>query len=255
MSLPPPSLGSFITSATASACRLPFASHSSRTSSRRNREGGRGAAAARRVRHASDRGDDGGDARGLTTTAADAWISPMPNSRRTRETLLPQPSLGISRGAPPSRLGGRRRRRRRRLCWRLRLVVTMPHVAPPPPLFLSALHRLLSAGASPPICLLHASPPVYLLFASWLSRRPCCCAASASQLCLDLFFAIWLSQLARPHLLCRRRLSSSSRLCLAMRRLRLSMRRHLTTGCVVAAADAQTSLPSKRRRLRRHHNC
>jgi hypothetical protein len=52
-----------------------------------------------------------------------------------------------------------------------------------------------------------------------LSRRHCCrtAAAAASLLCLDLFFAIWLSQLARPHLSRRHRLSSSSRLCLVMR--------------------------------------
>jgi hypothetical protein len=31
---------------------------------------------------------------------------------------------------------------------------------PPPPLVLSALRRLLSADASPPVCLLYASPPV-----------------------------------------------------------------------------------------------
>jgi hypothetical protein len=125
----------------------------------------------------------------------------------------------------------------------------------PPPLVLSLLRRLLSADASPPVCLLHASPPVYLLFASWLSRRPWCRATSASRLCLNLFFAIWLSQLARPHLSHRRRLSSSSRLCLAMRHLRISTRCRLTTGCVVAVADAQTSLPSMRRRLCRHRNC
>ncbi len=40
--------------------------------------------------------------------------------------------------------------------------------------------------------------------------------------CLDLFFAIWLPQLAMPHLSCRQRLSTSSRFCLATRRLRLS---------------------------------
>jgi hypothetical protein len=55
--------------------------------------------------------------------------------------------------------------------WLLQLVVVTPHVAPPPPLVLSALHRLLSANASPPVC---------LLFASWLSRCPCCRAAAAS---------------------------------------------------------------------------
>jgi hypothetical protein len=71
--------------------------------------------------------------------------------------------------------------------------------------------------------LLDPLPPVCLLFASWLSRCPCCRAAadSTSRLCLDLFFAIWLLQLATPHLSCRRHLSSSSRLCLATRRLRL----------------------------------
>ena len=101
---------------------------------------------------------------------------------------------------------------------------------------LSRPHRLLSGDASPPICLLYASPPVSLLFASWLSRRPCCRAAadSASRLCLDLFFAIWLSQLATPHLSFRRHLSFLSRLCLATCRLRLSMSRRLITGCVFA---------------------
>ena len=141
-----------------------------------------------------------------------------------------------------------RQKRRRRLCWCLHLVVAMPHVAPLPPLVLSALHRLLSADASPPVCLL-ASRPVYLLFVSWLSRRPCCPAAptSASRLCLGLFFGIWLSPLARPHLSRRCRLSSSSHLCLATRRLRLSTCRCLTTGCVVVVvADAQASSPSLR---------
>ena len=70
--------------------------------------------------------------------------------------------------------------RRRRLRWRLRLVVATPHIALSPPLVLLALHHLLSADASPPVCLLHASPPVYFLFASWLSCRPCCRAADAS---------------------------------------------------------------------------
>ena len=96
----------------------------------------------------------------------------------------------------------------------------------------------LVCDASPPICLLYAYPPVCLLFASWLSRRRCpCCrtaADSASQLCLDLFFAIWLLQLATPHLSRHRRLSSSSRLCLVTCSLRLSTRCHLITGCVVA---------------------
>jgi hypothetical protein len=40
------------------------------------------------------------------------------------------------------------------------------HVVPPSPLVLSALRRLLSADAPPPVCLLYASPPVCLLFAS-----------------------------------------------------------------------------------------
>ena len=63
-----------------------------------------------------------------------------------------------------------------------------------------------------------------------------------------------LSQLATPHLSHRRRLSSSCRLCLATRHLRLLMRRRFITGCVVArrqcadvvAVDAQASLPSSR---------
>ena len=98
----------------------------------------------------------------------------------------------------------------------------------------SASKRLTSAYCSPiascpltphlpfPVCLLKASPPVCLLFASWLSRRPCCCsvAESALQLCLNLFLASWLSQLATPHLSHRRRLSSSGRVT--------------ATGCVVA---------------------
>ncbi len=112
----------------------------------------------------------------------------------------------------------------------------MPHVMPPPPLVLSALSCLMSADASPPVCLLYASPPICLLFASWLSHCPCCRAAADStlQLCLNLFFAMWLSQLAMPNLKRRHRLSSSSRLCLVMRRLRLSTHRRLITGCVVA---------------------
>jgi len=64
-----------------------------------------GAAAARRAHRASDGGDDGGDVRGsTTTTTVDARILPMPNSRMTRETSLPLPSLGFSQG-PPSRRG------------------------------------------------------------------------------------------------------------------------------------------------------
>ena len=92
-----------------------------------------------------------------------------------------------------------------------------------------------------------ASPPVCPLFASWLLRHPCCCCravtASALRLCLNLFFAIWLSQLVMPHLLHRRCLLYSSHLCLATRPLRLvtrrlclSTRRRLITGCVVAIA-------------------
>ena len=62
---------------------------------------------------------------------------------------------------------------------------------------------------------------------------------------------------ATPHLSCRRLLSSSSRLCLATRRLRLLTRRCLITGCVVArrrcadvvAVDAQASSSSSRLRL------
>ena len=105
-------------------------------------------------------------------------------------------------------------RRRRRLRWRLRLVVATPHVAPPPTLVLSALRRLLSA---------HASPPVCLLFASWLSRHPCCRAAAD--------FAS-------------RRAASASR--------------HVTASSLAVSlpvADVQTSLPSMRRRLRRHRDC
>jgi len=37
----------------------------------------------------SNRGDDGSNVRGSTTTTADAQISPMPNSQMTQETLLP----------------------------------------------------------------------------------------------------------------------------------------------------------------------
>ncbi len=55
--------------------------------------------------------------------------------------------------------------------WRLLLIVAMPLVKPPSPLVLSTLHCLLSADASPPVC---------LLFASWLLRPPCCRAAAAS---------------------------------------------------------------------------
>ena len=52
-----------------------------------------------------------------------------------------------------------------------RLVVMTPLVALPPPLALPVLCRLLSADASPPVC---------LLFASWLLHHPCCCAAATS---------------------------------------------------------------------------
>ncbi len=54
--------------------------------------------------------------------------------------------------------------------WCLRLVVTMPLVAPLL-LILLTIRRLLSANPS---------PPVGLLFASWLLRHPCCRAAAAS---------------------------------------------------------------------------
>ena len=189
-------------------------------------------------------------------TTVDARISPMPNSRTTRETSLPPPLLGISRGAPPSRRGGeeaeegydaplappaccrdasRRATGRRRLSSSQRFTASCP-LTPPLPF------------------VLYASPPICLLFASWLSRRSCCRAAadSASRLCLDLFLAIWLLQLPTPHLSRRRCLSSSSRLCLATRRLRLLTRPRLITGCVVArcqcpdvvAVDAQASLLS-----------
>ena len=115
-----------------------------------------GAAAARRARRASDGGDDGGDARGSTTTTVDARISPMPNLRTTRETSLPPPSLGISRGALPSRRGGGGGGGGLGCSagasgWLLRRLTSCHR--PPPPLVLSALRRLLSADASPPVCL------------------------------------------------------------------------------------------------------
>jgi len=66
-----------------------------------------GAATARRAHRTSDGGDDGSDARGSTTTTVEARIWPMPNSRTTRESSLPPPLLGISRGVPPSRQGGK----------------------------------------------------------------------------------------------------------------------------------------------------
>ncbi len=99
--LPSPS---FTTSTTASAYRLPL-----------DRLGpapiaigtvAAGAAATIKVRRTSEGGNDSGNVRGLTTTMADARISPMSNSWRTRGTLLLPPSLGILQGAPPSRRGG-----------------------------------------------------------------------------------------------------------------------------------------------------
>jgi len=48
---------------------------------------------------------------------------------------------------------------------RLRLIVAMSLIAPPPPHVLSMLHRLLSTDTS---------PPIYLLFASWLLCRRLC---------------------------------------------------------------------------------
>jgi len=115
-----------------------------------------GAAAARRARRVSDGGDDGGDARGSTTTTVDALISPMPNSRTTRETSLPPPLLGISRGAPPSRRGGGGGGGGLGCSagasgWLSRHLTSCHR--PPPPLVLSALRRLLSADTSPPVCL------------------------------------------------------------------------------------------------------
>ena len=224
-----------------------------------------GAAAARRARRASDGGDDGSDARGSTTTTVDAQISPMPNSRTTQETSLPPPLLGILGGAPPSRGGGKEaeegsdaplappagcRDASRRAAGHRRL--------------LSSRRSAASCPLTPPLpFVLYASPPVCLLFASWLSRRTCCRAAanSASRLCLDLFFAIWLLQLATPHLSRCRRLSSSSRLCLAMRRLRLSTRCRLITGCVVAHrrcagifAVIAIATPAHRQWQRRHRD-
>jgi hypothetical protein len=133
----------------------------------------------------------------------------------------------------------------------------------------STSHPLDSASASKcstsayqgPVASCTLMPP--LLFASCLPAG--CCVApvvapkpdSASRLCLNLFFAIWLLQLTMPHLSHRRRLSSSSRLCLATRHLRLSTHRRLITGCVVAccrctdvlAVDVQASSPSSRLRL------
>jgi hypothetical protein len=57
--------------------------------------------------------------------------------------------------------------------WCLQLIVTTPLIALLPLLVLLAIHRLLSANASPPVGLLFA--------ASWLLCHPCCCAAAASR--------------------------------------------------------------------------
>ena len=65
-----------------------------------------GAATAKRALCASDGGNIGSNARGLTTMAADARILPVPNSRTMWGTLPPLPLLGILRGAPPSQQGG-----------------------------------------------------------------------------------------------------------------------------------------------------
>ena len=130
----------------------------------------------------------------------------------------------------------------------------------------STSHPLDSASASKCSTSAYQGPIAFctlmlpLLFASCLPT--CCCIApvvapkpdSASRVCLDLFFAIWLLQLTMPHLLHRRCLLSSSRLCLVMRHLRLSTHCHLITSCVVAccrcadvlAVDVQASLPSSR---------
>ena len=111
----------------------------------------------------------------------------------------------------------------------------------PPLLFASCTPPLPFASCLPDGC--HVAPVVAPLptlpcdFASTSSLPSGChilqgptyraAADSASQLCLDLFFTIWLSHFARPHLSRRRRLLSSSRLCLATRH-------RLITGCVVA---------------------
>ena len=75
-------------------------------------------------------------------------------------------------------------------------------------------------------------PPHILLTLPLPLNAQCSVADSALQLCLNLFFASWLSQLATPYLSHRRRLSSSGRLCLATCRLRLSTRhRHWLCRC------------------------
>ena len=190
-----------------------------------------GAAAARRARRASDGGDDGGDTRGLTTTTVDARISPMPNSRTTRETSLPPPSLGISQGAPPSRRGGeeaeegwdaplappagccdasRRAAGRRCLLSSRRSAASCP-LTPPLPFVLYApppVASCLPAGCRvAPVVAPPPTPPRD--FASTSSSPSGCC------------------NLQRPT--CRAAAAS----CLATRRLRLSTRRRLITGCVV----------------------
>ena len=142
-----------------------------------------------------------------------------------------------------------------------RLVVALM----PPPLILSTLPPPPSAYLGP-IASYPLTPP--LPFASCTPLLPFSSCLPAGCHVAPVFalpptpphdFASTssLSQLATPHLSRRRRLSSSCRLCLATRHLRLSTRRRLITGCAVAcrrcadavAVDAQASLPSSRLRL------
>jgi hypothetical protein len=122
----------------------------------------------------------------------------------------------------------------------------------------SASHPLDSASASKRATLAYPGPIASCLLGPLLpfaSRLPagcriaCCrapppritfCRAAAARVHprpLPFVRASWLL----------RRISSH--------RLRLLTRRRLTTGCVVTVADAQASLPSMRRRLRRRCNC
>ena len=114
-----------------------------------------GAAAARRARRASDGGDDGGDARGSTTTMVDARISPMPNTENAGDVVATSVARDLARGAAilagGGGGGGGLGCSAGASGWLSRRLTSCHQ--PPPPLVLLALRRLLSADASPPVCL------------------------------------------------------------------------------------------------------
>ncbi len=116
---------------------------------------------------------------------------------------------------------------------------------------LSSWRSAASCPLTPPLPFASCTPP---LFASCLSAGCCVNPVVPPPPPPPRDFAS-TSSLPSGCLNSQRCLLSSSRLCLATRRLRLLTRRRLTTGCVVAIANAQMLLPSMRRRLCHHRDC